>query len=98
MDREAVENWARGIISDNGSFDQFTLEMFTLGADALPVIGTSEQVALKLKRLYELGMDGVLIAFLSYYEDTVRFGKEIAPLLKQMGVLASPHEPPVSIH
>jgi hypothetical protein len=41
---------------------------------------------------------GVLMAFLSYYEDTVRFGKEIAPLLKQMGTLASPHEPPVSIH
>ena len=73
-------------------------EMFALGAGALPVIGTTEQVALKLKRLYELGMDGVLMAFLSYYEDTVRFGKEIAPLLRQMGVLASPREPPVSIH
>lgn len=95
MDREAAENWARGIISDNGSFDQFTLEMFTLGAGALPVIGTAEQVALKLKRLYELGMDGVLMAFLSYYEDTVRFGKDIAPLLRDMGVLAPPHQPPV---
>jgi alkanesulfonate monooxygenase SsuD/methylene tetrahydromethanopterin reductase-like flavin-dependent oxidoreductase (luciferase family) len=93
MDREAAENWARGIISDNRSFDQFTLEMFTLGAGALPVIGTAEQVALKLKRLYDLGMDGVLMAFLSYYEDTVRFGKEIVPLLKQMDALAPPHGP-----
>ncbi len=88
MDKVAVENWARGLNLGSGSFDQFTLEMFTLGAGGLPLIGTAEQVALKLKRLYELGMDGVLMSFLSYYEDTVRFGQEIVPLLKQLGVVA----------
>jgi alkanesulfonate monooxygenase SsuD/methylene tetrahydromethanopterin reductase-like flavin-dependent oxidoreductase (luciferase family) len=61
--------------------------MFALGAGALPIIGTAEQVALKLKRLYELGLDGVLLCFLSYYEDTVRFGREIVPLLRQLGVV-----------
>ena len=89
MDKVAVENWARGLSLGSGSFDQFTLEMFALGAGALPVIGTAEQVTLKLKRLYELGMDGVLMCFLSYYEDTVRFGKEIVPLLRQLGVVAA---------
>jgi len=88
MDKVAVENWARGLSLGSGSFDQFTLEMFTLGAGALPVIGTAEQVALKLKRLYDLGMDGVLMGFLSYYEDTVRFGHDIVPLLRQMGIIA----------
>lgn len=87
MDTVAAENWARGLGLGSGSFDHFTLEMFALGAGALPVIGTAEQVAIKLKRLYDLGMDGVLICFLSYYEDTVRFGQEIVPLLKQMGVI-----------
>ncbi|MSQ47294.1 MAG: LLM class flavin-dependent oxidoreductase [Deltaproteobacteria bacterium] len=89
MDKVAVENWARGLNIGSGSFDQFTLEMFTLGAGALPVVGTAEQVALKLKRLHDLGMDGVLMVFLSYHEDTVRFGKEIMPLLRQMGVVAA---------
>ena len=37
----------------------------TLGACAQPVVGTAEQVAEKLKRFYELGMDGVLMVFLS---------------------------------
>jgi alkanesulfonate monooxygenase SsuD/methylene tetrahydromethanopterin reductase-like flavin-dependent oxidoreductase (luciferase family) len=82
-----VENWVRGLNIGSGSFDQFTLEMFTLGAGALPVVGTAEQVALKLKRLYDLGMDGVLMVFLSYHEDTLRFGKEIMPLLRQMEVV-----------
>lgn len=88
MDKVAVENWARGLNIGSGSFDQFTLEMFTLGAGALPVIGTAEQVAEKLKRLYDLGMDGVLCCFLDYYDDTVRFGKEIVPLLRQLGVVS----------
>ena len=89
MDVVAVQNWARGLGIGSGSFDQFTLEMFTLGAGALQVIGTAEQVAVKLKRLYELGMDGVLMCFLSYYEDTVRFGREIVPLLRQMRVVGA---------
>jgi FMNH2-dependent dimethyl sulfone monooxygenase len=88
MDKVAVENWAWGLNLGSGSFDQFTLEMFTLGAGGLPVIGTAEQVALKLKRLYDLGMDAVLMCFLSYYEDTVRFGQDILPLLNQMGTIA----------
>jgi len=28
------------------------------------------------------------MSFLSYYEDTIRFGQEIVPLLKQLGVVA----------
>lgn len=89
MDEVAVRNWAEGLGLGSGSFDHFTLEMFTLGAGALPVIGTAEQVALKLKRLHDLGMDGVLMCFLSYYEDTVCFGREIVPLLRQLGVISS---------
>lgn len=92
MDKVAVENWARGITSGSVSYDQYTLEMFALGAGALPVIGTAEQVALKLKRLHELGMDGVLMNFLSFHEDTVRFGQEIVPLLRQLGVVAKEGE------
>jgi len=86
MDKTAVENWARGLNIGSGSFDQFTLEMFALGAGALPVIGTAEQVAVKLKQLYDYGMDGVLCCFLDYLDDTIRFGKEIVPLLQQMGI------------
>ena len=82
-----MQNQARGLNIGSGSSDQFTLEMFTLGASGLPVIGTAEQVALKLKRLYDLGMDDMLMVFPAYYEDTLRFGKEIIPLLQQMGIL-----------
>jgi FMNH2-dependent dimethyl sulfone monooxygenase len=87
MDREAAENWARGLIPQSGSFDNFTLEMFALGGGGLPIFGTREQVAENLDRLYRSGMDGLLMVFLSYYEDTLRFEREIMPLLRQLGTI-----------
>ena len=87
VDREAAENWARGLLPQSGSFDNFTLEMFALGAGALPIFGTREQVAESLDRLYRSGMDGVLMVLLSYYEDTLRFEREIMPLLRQLGTI-----------
>ncbi|HZO82189.1 MAG TPA: LLM class flavin-dependent oxidoreductase [Candidatus Binataceae bacterium] len=93
MDREAAENWARGLLPQSGSFDDFTLEMFALGAGALPIFGTREQVAEKLDRLYRCGIDGVLMVFLSYYEDTLRFAREIMPLLRQLGTIGNRSRP-----
>ena len=39
----------------------------------------------------------VLLIFLSFYDDTVRFGKEIVPLLKQMDVVKSMDAHPVAL-
>jgi dimethylsulfone monooxygenase len=86
MDREGVENFARAMGIGSGSYDSFTLEMLALGAGAMPIIGTGEQVAEKLAELYFDGLDGVLMCFLSYLEDTQRFRNEILPLLQQLGV------------
>jgi len=86
MDREAAENWARGLFGNSGSFDRFTLEMFALGGGGLPFFGTAEQVAEKIAELYRSGIDGVLLTFLEFHTDVIRFGKEILPLLGQMGV------------
>jgi len=87
MDREAAESWARGLLPQSGSFDNFTLEMFALGGGALPIFGTPEQVAEKLDGLYRAGMDGMLMVFLSYYADTIRFQNEIMLLLRQLGTI-----------
>jgi alkanesulfonate monooxygenase SsuD/methylene tetrahydromethanopterin reductase-like flavin-dependent oxidoreductase (luciferase family) len=55
-----------------------------LGGGALPIIGSREQVAEKLARLFTAGIDGILREFLSYYDDTIRFEREIMPLLRQL--------------
>ncbi len=86
-DEVALANWARGLGMESGSFDRFAKEMLVIGGGALSIVGTAEQVAERLARLYKLGLDGVLLIFLSYLEDTARFGEEIVPLLKQIGVV-----------
>lgn len=86
-DSVAVENWLGGLSLGSGSFDQFTLDMMVLGAGALPLIGTAEQVALKLKALHDSGLDAVLMVFQAYHDDTCRFAREISPLLREMGVI-----------
>jgi len=92
MDREGVENFARAMGIGSGSYDNFTLEMLALGAGAMPIIGTREQVAEKLAKLYLGGLDGMLLVFLSYLEDTVRFQREILPPLEQLGVRWADHQ------
>ena len=49
-------------------------------------MGSKERVAETLKELYDGGMDGFLMVMLDYYQDTLRFEREILPLLRQMGV------------
>ena len=60
--------------------------MYAFGGGGLPLVGTKEQVAEMLKKLYDGGMDGFLMMLLDYYQDTLRFEREILPLLRQMGM------------
>ncbi|MSR14828.1 MAG: LLM class flavin-dependent oxidoreductase [Gammaproteobacteria bacterium] len=87
-DTVASSNWLNGLNLQSGSFDQFTLDMMTLGAGAFPLVGTAEDVAVKLKALHDVGLDGVLMVFQAYHRDTLRFQTEVMPLLREMGVIA----------
>jgi alkanesulfonate monooxygenase SsuD/methylene tetrahydromethanopterin reductase-like flavin-dependent oxidoreductase (luciferase family) len=51
-------------------------------------LGNAEGVILKLKRLYDSGIDAILIVFESYYEDLARFAREIMPALRDLKVIA----------
>lgn len=85
-DSVAAGNWLEGVGLGSGSFDQFTLDMMVLGAGAIPVIGSREQVASKLATLHANGLDAVLMVFQAYHADTLRFSREILPLLQDLGV------------
>ena len=87
-DEVAAQNWLDGLAIGSGSFDQFTLDMMTVGAGAVHVIGTAEQVATKIKTMHDAGLKGVLMIFQAYLQDTIRFRKEIMPLLYEMGVIS----------
>ena len=42
----------------------------------------------KIKRLYDDGIDAILIVFESYYDDLARFAREIMPGLRALQVIA----------
>ena len=44
----------------------------------------------KLAQLYRSGVDAVLMIFLAFHEETVRFGQDIVPLLRQLDVVKEP--------
>jgi alkanesulfonate monooxygenase SsuD/methylene tetrahydromethanopterin reductase-like flavin-dependent oxidoreductase (luciferase family) len=87
MDAQAVRNWADGLGMESGSFTQQTLETFAFGTGSVPLLGTAADVTDQLAELHARGMDGVLMSFLDYAADTVRFTEQIAPLLRRRGVL-----------
>ena len=59
LDLVAAEKWARGLSDKSGPFDRYTLEMFAIGAGALPIVGTAEQAAEQIAALYRMGIDGL---------------------------------------
>lgn len=92
-DEVASSNWLRGLNLESGSFDRFTLDMLTLGAGAYPVIGTAEDVANQLGEIHSAGLDGVLMVFQAYHRDTLRFAREVMPLLRERSIVDSHREP-----
>jgi FMNH2-dependent dimethyl sulfone monooxygenase len=53
---------------------------------AYQLIGTPEQVADGLASLSDIGLDGVCVAFLDYYEELPYFGERVVPLLEDRGL------------
>lgn len=87
MDATAVRAWADGLGIESGSFTQQTLETFAFGAGSLPLLGTADEVAEQIAELYRRGMDGVLMSYMDFVGDTVRFAEDIVPRLRADGVL-----------
>ncbi len=48
------------------------------------LIGTREQVAERIQRFHEAGVDLILSGFLHYTDDLPAFGREVIPLVKQL--------------
>jgi alkanesulfonate monooxygenase SsuD/methylene tetrahydromethanopterin reductase-like flavin-dependent oxidoreductase (luciferase family) len=55
-----------------------------LGMGARQLVGTPDQVAEGLRELGEIGLDGVMLAFLDYYEEMPYFAETVIPRLAEM--------------
>ena len=86
-DSVAIDNWLTTLGVESGSFDHHTKDHFAFTGGGLPLMGTADDVVEGFARLAEIGVDGVLMTFLRYEEDTVRVGKELIPRMREAGLL-----------
>ncbi len=86
-DRVAAHNWINDLMSGSGSFDDFSLNMLASSGGAIHIMGTAEDVTDGLTKLYEAGVDAVMLTFQDYLRDLKRFQREIAPRLISRGVV-----------
>ena len=53
---------------------------------ARQLVGTPDRVAAGLRELSEIGLDGLMLAFLDYYEELPYFAEAVLPRLNEMGL------------
>jgi alkanesulfonate monooxygenase SsuD/methylene tetrahydromethanopterin reductase-like flavin-dependent oxidoreductase (luciferase family) len=84
----AANNIMKVLGIESGSFphmDAFR-ERFILGWGGYPIVGTPEQAVDQLKTLSAMGIQGVILGFLDYYEELAYFERAVMPLLKEAGL------------
>lgn len=91
-DRAAARSYLRefGLGSESLSEDfiKAAEDKAILGMGGWQLVGTPEEVAEGLLALADIGLDGVMLAFLDYAAELSFFGESVMPLLVQAGVRA----------
>ena len=85
----AASNIMRVLGLESGSFQEQIRsfgERFILGWGGYPIVGTPEQAVDQLKTISAMGIEGVILGFLDYYEELAYFERAVMPLLKQAGL------------
>lgn len=85
----AATNIMKVLGIESGSFNEQIKsfgERFILGWGGYPIIGTPEHAVDQLKRISAMGIQGVILGFLDYYEELAYFERAVMPLLKQAGL------------
>jgi alkanesulfonate monooxygenase SsuD/methylene tetrahydromethanopterin reductase-like flavin-dependent oxidoreductase (luciferase family) len=81
-----------GIGSDSLSAEfQAALDQWVLRMGAYKLIGTPTQIAEGLASLVEVGLDGMMLGALDYYQELGTFNEKVMPLLVEMGLRDQVH-------
>lgn len=89
-DTGAIENFSNALFHSNpiNSIVQKQKQMeMALGAGSYPLIGTPEQIADEIEKLYEAGVNGILFSFINYEKEMPYFNDNVLPILKQKNII-----------
>jgi FMNH2-dependent dimethyl sulfone monooxygenase len=94
-DRVAARNSLKEFGIGSESFSEELRQMedeWIVRMGSYPLYGTPEEVAEGLLALSEIGLDGVMLASLDYYDELGIFNERVMPLLVEMGLRDEVHE------
>jgi alkanesulfonate monooxygenase SsuD/methylene tetrahydromethanopterin reductase-like flavin-dependent oxidoreductase (luciferase family) len=84
--RSYLTEFARGSESLSDEFIREAEDKAVIGMGATQLIGTPDEVADGLASLSAIGLGGVMLAFLDYYEELPYFEETVIPRLVEMGL------------
>ena len=89
--RNSLKEFGIGSESFSEEFQKFE-DGWIQSMGSYQLYGTPEQVAEGLQKLSEIGLDGVMLASLDYYDELGIFNEKVMPLLVEMGLREEVHE------
>jgi dimethylsulfone monooxygenase len=64
----------------------FFRQRFAAGAGGMPLVGTADRIAERLKIVSDCGVDGMLLTWVDFVDGLTRFSRDVMPRLEQVGV------------
>jgi alkanesulfonate monooxygenase SsuD/methylene tetrahydromethanopterin reductase-like flavin-dependent oxidoreductase (luciferase family) len=96
-DEQAVERLMQVVGLQSHVFPPHVLDWFRFhlkaGWGGYPLVGTADHMADQLRKLSEIGFDGILLSWVDYLAGLDRWNKEVMPLLEQAGLRRSRGRP-----
>ncbi len=86
MTSEFVELWARETRSDDVVPRQDRVDRMAAGFNALPLVGTAEQIVDRMQQMADGGLAGIAISFDDYDDGIAAYAEAVRPLLIDTGL------------
>jgi FMNH2-dependent dimethyl sulfone monooxygenase len=89
-DRASVDGWSAGISAEsrNLSNEAMNFSRLNVAMGGMPVVGSAGDIADHLEALSEIGIDGMMAAWVDFDDGVARFSEEVLPLLEKRGLRA----------
>jgi FMNH2-dependent dimethyl sulfone monooxygenase len=87
-DRASVDGWSSGISAESRTLtnEKMNFSRLNVAMGGMPVAGSAGDIADYLEALSEIGIDGMMAAWIDFDDGVTRFNEEVLPLLEKRGL------------
>ena len=89
-DTEAIDNFSGAMFTSNpatANVQRQKRQLMALGGGSYPLIGTPDDIADEIEKLYHAGIDGILFTFINFEDEMPYFNETVLPRLRDKGII-----------